>query len=473
VVAEQQSSIQSPVEATTAPVDLNSPNQAPRNDIVNGLGLIANDGSLGNESQSITGNTLKLLQSNTGDGISINSKSESGDFSFGLKNPEGDKKESGEAKPGNGPGKGQGQAKGDNQETRQKLQLGNTANIQSLNDSINQQKVASQQGQGGQGGFGGGQFGGQGGQGGFGGGQFGGQQGFVQQGGRGFGSGQGGFGGGQFGNNPGGQQGGQGGFGGGQFGGGGGQQGFVQGRGLWGGQGGFGGGFGQQGQNQQGGQGGFGGGQFGGTSFNPPMNPNGLPGPQAAGGSSLQSHTVRNRTQMQSGVQKDSTVIQDEPTGQPQTTTAGVPILNKIPFQQLAQQDGRNDELLGTAANRPPVGGLSLEFELPSTGRKLVFSKTGGDPKLGLTIRPKETIRSALNLTWAAVWIGIGIGIIATYRNKSAIGMARYTFAAIALLSVLGFIVLPAPLNSCAFATFLIAALIVAWICRRPSTAAV
>ena len=61
--------------------------------------------------------------------------------------------------------------------------------------------------------------------------------------------------------------------------------------------------------------------------------------------------------------------------------------------------------------------GLSLPFELPATGKKLVFSKTGGDPKLASAVRPQESIRQGLNLVWAIVWLAIGLGIVPALRS--------------------------------------------------------
>lgn len=117
---------------------------------------------------------------------------------------------------------------------------------------------------------------------------------------------------------------------------------------------------------------------------------------------------------------------------------------------------------------RKPTGGLSLGFELPTTGKKLVFSKVGGDPKLAVAVRPQETVRWGLNLVWSAIWLGIGLGIAIAVRSATSSGrLPHQLLIAIGALSVLGFIVLPAPLNGCAFVTFLIVALVVAWINRR------
>jgi hypothetical protein len=111
---------------------------------------------------------------------------------------------------------------------------------------------------------------------------------------------------------------------------------------------------------------------------------------------------------------------------------------------------------------------LSLGFDVPLSGKKLVFSKVGGDPKVALAVRPQESIRWGLSLIWSVAWISIGLGIVLAIRSASASkAVVRQLPWAVAILSVLGFIVLPSPLSGCAFVTFIIASLVVAWIHRN------
>jgi hypothetical protein len=116
---------------------------------------------------------------------------------------------------------------------------------------------------------------------------------------------------------------------------------------------------------------------------------------------------------------------------------------------------------------RLPPGGLSLGFDLPTTGRKLVFTKTGGDPKLALSVRPQESIRWGLTLVWTIVCIGLGAAVALAVRGKSATARLTRQFPiAIAAIGVLGFIVLPVPLNACSFVVFVAASIFVGWINR-------
>lgn len=403
---------------------------------------INGNGQDGIQSQltNVQQNSNSLLLSNSGTGVTSNAKGDANDFSFQLRYQAEDKA------PSQADAKGVAKSgKAINQETRQNLQIGNGFNIDALNNDINAQKLAGQQGQQGQQGL----FRGRG---------------AVPQkpiSGSGPGStpeaqmpqaprgyyqvdspqqqlagGQPGQAGG--GNNPslwmanpqnpygnsGGGFGGQ----------------------LGGGFGGLPGGGGQQG------------GQFGGTNF---------------GSAGLQSHTVRNRTTVRG--QASGEVVDGTMNGQIQNfdndgdgiavqwgDDAGVRIL---------AQDGRGVGLgiqPGGSQPRMPIGGLSLGFDLPTTGKKLVFSKAGGDPKLALAVRPQETIRWGLNLVWSAIWLGIGLAIVMAVRSSSIAGrLSQQLLLGIAALGILGFVVLPAPLNGCAFVTFAIAAAIVAWINRK------
>ncbi|MDB5344510.1 MAG: hypothetical protein JWP89_2887 [Schlesneria sp.] len=407
-------------------------------------------------------NSNSLLLSNTGNGLQVNTKSESNEFSFELQNKNAEKAPE-STKDGGKPASAKGNVAG--QQTRQSLQLGNGVNIDALNNDINAQKQAGQQG----------------------------QQGQLQQLGRGRmaqpgpmvdGSGPGGGLGYRVTAEPNranatypnsgavtypqdGQpiaqqpQGGQQGFGG--------QQ------GLWMANpvnpqamgGGFGGGI----NGQQGGQGGFVGqlgGQFGNVggsgNLGPGSGPDGPRGYTQYGGfvpGATSSQPQGNRMIPSAGFKGDPNAWVED--------SIGLANVNGNLFAQNAGEPviaGNNPA--GGAQMRMPTGGLSLGFDLPTTGKKLVFSKAGGDPKLALAVRPQETVRWGLNLVWSGIWLAIGIGIALAVRSSSMSGrLPQQLLIAIAALSILGFIVLPSPLNGCAFMTFVVVTLIIAWINRR------
>lgn len=137
-----------------------------------------------------------------------------------------------------------------------------------------------------------------------------------------------------------------------------------------------------------------------------------------------------------------------------------------------AVQGGGGDAGLKGLAGWSQTGGLSLDFELPTTGRKLVFSKVGGDPKLALAVRPQESIRWGLNLAWSVVWMAIGVGVILAVRSPSITKrLTRELPVAAAVLGGLGFFILPGALGGLAFVMFVVASVIVAWIHRHPAVA--
>ncbi len=431
---------------------------------LNGSFIGSTFGDQQSELSNVILNNDALIRGNSGDGLQVNSKSEVSEFSFDLKNKDTEKAPS-SGKDGGKPASVKGNAAG--QQTRQSLQLGNGVNIDALNNDINAQKQSGQQGQQGQ--FQ--QLGRQGGavpllnripnagpsnpqQAADGSGEVGGPryrvlapqganlnypnggavtypqngQPIAQQ-----------------------PQGGQ--------------------QGLWMANpvnpqatgGGFGGGI----NGQQGGQGGFGGqlgGQFGGGNFGPGSGggggSNGYPvyGGFAPGTSSSPvpgKRMVPTVGFASSGFEwVDDAVLGANVAGQGIAQNAGVPLVGINPG--------------GGAQVRMPTGGLSLGFDLPTTGRKLVFSKAGGDPKLALAVRPQETVRWGLNLVWSGIWLAIGIGIALAVRSSSMSGrLPQQLLIAIAALSILGFVVLPSPLNGCAFMTFVVVSLVIAWINRR------
>ena len=210
-------------------------------------------------------------------------------------------------------------------------------------------------------------------------------------------------------------------------------------------------------------------------------------GMPTGGPAGLQSHTVRNRTSQQPGGQEQ---LGDQLQQRFELAHGGQVFEGRVPQLQVfdglandlaaaegrdaawkvAQGGGGGVPIAGSPA-WTQAGGLSLEFVLPASGKKLVFTKAGGDPKLALAVRPQESIRWGLNLVWTVIWLAIGLGVMAAVRSASVVSrLSQQLPLAVAVLGVLGFIVLPSPLNGCAFATFVIASLIVAWINRRPTT---
>ena len=109
-------------------------------------------------------------------------------------------------------------------------------------------------------------------------------------------------------------------------------------------------------------------------------------------------------------------------------------------------------------SNSRQTRGLSLPFELPKSGREYVFTKSGGDPKLTLAIRSHESIRWGIRFVWSAVWIAFGVFALLTLRNahwtnRLVTGLPAF----VAVIGVLGYFVLPEPVNGFGFLVFVIA----------------
>lgn len=58
------------------------------------------------------------------------------------------------------------------------------------------------------------------------------------------------------------------------------------------------------------------------------------------------------------------------------------------------------------------AGGISLNFQLPMQGHKLVFSKINGQPRLALSVRPENTYELGSALLWTAYWGLFLVGLV-------------------------------------------------------------
>jgi hypothetical protein len=58
-------------------------------------------------------------------------------------------------------------------------------------------------------------------------------------------------------------------------------------------------------------------------------------------------------------------------------------------------------------------GGLSLDISIPQQGQKLTFSKSGGDARLALGLRPRAALEVGFGIAWTTVWLLVALGLIA------------------------------------------------------------
>lgn len=133
------------------------------------------------------------------------------------------------------------------------------------------------------------------------------------------------------------------------------------------------------------------------------------------------------------------------------------------------------DEVVGFTApwaGWTQAGGLSLPIELPIAGQKLVYTKTGGDPKLSLIVRPKSALRFGLGLVWTVLCIGGALALAAAVRGRNAGAMVTRVVAwSLLLVGLVGWCLLPGPTGAMALAAMLIGVFGVVWEMTKPAAA--
>lgn len=132
-----------------------------------------------------------------------------------------------------------------------------------------------------------------------------------------------------------------------------------------------------------------------------------------------------------------------------------------------ADADGFDDEAVDGVSNLAgwtQAGGLSLPMELPVAGQMLVFTKTGGDPKLALVVRPKALLQVAAGLGWAVACV-IGAFLLAgALRGAHArMNVERLIAWGLLIAGVAGWCLLPAPLSYVAMIGVVLGSIGVTW----------
>lgn len=121
----------------------------------------------------------------------------------------------------------------------------------------------------------------------------------------------------------------------------------------------------------------------------------------------------------------------------------------------VAAVDGRSNSNVAPQQAWSAVGGLSLPIELPGKEQELIFSKVSGAPKLALKLRSREVVQTGFGLLWLAVWLGVGATFAVLFLRsswKNDIGKpVAWLLIAVGLIV---YVVLPQPLRSVGFLTF-------------------
>jgi hypothetical protein len=112
------------------------------------------------------------------------------------------------------------------------------------------------------------------------------------------------------------------------------------------------------------------------------------------------------------------------------------------------------------------AGGLSLDMNLPQEGQKLTFSKSGGDGRLALGLRPRASLEAGFGLAWTVVWVLVALGLIAAFGRADALAALLHRLPLIAVgLGLAWYFLLPlAPLG---FLLFALGAVSLGWQHRR------
>jgi hypothetical protein len=137
--------------------------------------------------------------------------------------------------------------------------------------------------------------------------------------------------------------------------------------------------------------------------------------------------------------------------------TAGDGAEKMIPMFGFAVQE---------SAGWTAAGGLSLDVTVPQEGQKLTFSKSGGDARLALGVRPRASLEVGFGLGWAIVWSLVGLGLIAAVGRADALAALVHRMPLLAIgVGLAWYFLLPAgPLG---FALFVLGAVSFGWQNRR------
>jgi hypothetical protein len=117
------------------------------------------------------------------------------------------------------------------------------------------------------------------------------------------------------------------------------------------------------------------------------------------------------------------------------------------------------------------AGGLSLEIEVPVDGQAISFSKVSGNPRLALSVRPRESVETGLGLVWALVWLAVGIGLAGLLsRARAASAIFHSLPKAMVGVGLVAFFLFVNPAVAwLGFVVFLIGAMLLGYQYRRPA----
>ncbi len=118
----------------------------------------------------------------------------------------------------------------------------------------------------------------------------------------------------------------------------------------------------------------------------------------------------------------------------------------------------------GQQAGWTQAGGISLKFNIPIHGHKLVFTKINGQPKLALNVRPESAYKNGFALLWTLFWCLILIGLVRFGSRFTHSEVAQVRLGSLlVLIGLAGWIFLSGGLAVFAIVAFVIGAMSLAY----------
>ncbi len=100
------------------------------------------------------------------------------------------------------------------------------------------------------------------------------------------------------------------------------------------------------------------------------------------------------------------------------------------------------------ALQRSGTGLLSLEFAIPTDGRRHDFVRTGGNPELTLEVRGSEAVDKGLGALWAAACVVALLFVLRSVKAGDSRTLIRRLLLLAAIIGLCGWLFLPPPANS-------------------------
>ncbi|MCY2962159.1 MAG: hypothetical protein NT069_00660 [Planctomycetota bacterium] len=133
----------------------------------------------------------------------------------------------------------------------------------------------------------------------------------------------------------------------------------------------------------------------------------------------------------------------------------------------LDGQGNNGQEFVGGVNVRAPTG-LSLQVDIPKESQRLTFTKSGGQPRLALGLRPQDSMDAGWGLLWAFGWLAIA-GLVTAVLVRATWRPALIRLAPWLAIIAGGFWFLFVPEDLIGLALFVVGLCVVVWRRQRSS----